>query len=791
MAAVTPADADLLRAARIPGVGGLYFIGPFTPRITFYSQQVRALLLARALHAGDQIKPNERVAIVGAGAAGSTMAVALALLGYRVTLYDSADDILHLQSDSSRLLHPHIYEWPRLGSLDESAGLPILDWKAGTGSDVCTDLRNQFHPTLAALTNLIFKTGHTLKDIVQHGSEWELTLDSAAAPAPQRFDHVVLAMGFGEEFPCGSLAPEDYWKPGAIGTGSTEAVAGTRYVVSGNGDGALTVTLQLLIKDFRHEAFTRDFLNLFTRDQLRKAAEAAFEGAPFEADVEPNLRTHVLPILVSYGVLDELRLRLRKDRLVTVNSEGPLFSAGRASQLNQCMVLAVLEAAVLEGVQVCRSRGFVSTCNQTPDGVILTGTQLSGVPDVTAYKHAIFRHGPDTLGRYAPAGNLIAQYKDHVKALLANEEAFRTPPALDDATYNLFETLKISRLANITSQPQLKAAAEQSQRVIEIAIDPAAHILVERGCRRVSEIADECERLSDRFTIDLHISPDSFPNSADLVRLARCSAGRIELRAGAGVHSAWKTKCGPIAVAPAPSSIRSVVEYSDVGLSGYVDAALLRLLDDRLKIAVCSGAATPIGAISPTIMSHVQSTWHAWKAKLDADTDLRFDFLRWLANVEQQMPQPWDGDHATLQRMTNALIMTAAAHAGEPLDPCSAATGNLAFATSAIGLGTGCEAIGSESISVRTMPDDWGVDALILSAASDVVVEDPLGTILDAGEPGDSIKTARRVRPAIIQADRKWKDRLRGTLPDWIAAVASEFASWRKRQDDEAKRASE
>ena len=89
------------------------------------------------------------------------------------------------------------------------------------------------------------------------------------------------------------------------------------------------------------------------------------------------------------------------------------------------------------------------------------------------------------------------------------------------------------------------------------------------------------------------------------------------------------------------------------------------------------------------------------------------------------------------------------------------------------------------------MPDDWDVDALILSAASDVVVDDPLGTIMDGGDPADSIKTARRVRPAIIQADRKWKDRLRGPLPDWKAAVVREFASWRQRQDDEAKRASE
>lgn len=526
-------------------------------------------------------------------------------------------------------------------------------------------------------------------------------------------------------------------------------------------------------------------------DQLRNAAEAAFQGAAFKSNVEHRLRTHVLPVLESYGVLDELRPRLRKDRLVTVNSNGPLFSAGRASQLNQCMVLAVLEAAGLEGVEVSRSSGFVSACSQTPDGIILTGTTLSGAPDATAYKHAIFRHGPDTLTRYAPAGSLIAEYKNHVEGLVLNEEAFRTPPVLDDATYDLFENLKIARLASTTSKQQLLTAAEQSRRVIEVALDPAAHIVIERGCRRVSDIADECERLPERYTIDLHVGPAVLPDSADLVRLARCSAGRIELRTGADVRAAWESSFGPFSAAPAPSSIRSVVDYGDPNLKSYVDAALLRLLDEKLQEAISSGAATPIGAISPAILSHVQSTWLDWKAKLETHPKVRHDFLRWLANVDQQVARPWDGDHASLQRMTNALIMTAAAHAGEPLDPCSAATGNLGFATSAVGLGTGCEAIGSESLSVRTMPDDWDVDALILSAASDVVVDDPLGTIMDGGDPADSIKTARRVRPAIIQADRKWKDRLRGPLPDWKAAVVREFASWRQRQDDEAKRASE
>ena len=100
--------------------------------------------------------------------------------------------------------------------------------------------------------------------------------------------------------------PEDYWRPGAIGTPATERVAGTPYIVSGNGDGALTETLGLLISDFEHVAFTRKFLAFFSGDELRVAANAVFAGRNFGEDVEPHLRAQLLPKLNLIGVIDSL-----------------------------------------------------------------------------------------------------------------------------------------------------------------------------------------------------------------------------------------------------------------------------------------------------------------------------------------------------------------------------------------------------------------------------------------------------------------------------------------------------
>jgi len=780
--------ADRLDAARLPGTNGPYFIGPFMPRVTFYSQQVRALELAHAMHTLDVIDPGELVAVVGAGAAGATMALALALLGKQVTLYDPATQILSLQSASSRLLHPHIYEWPRLGSLENRAGLPIMDWTAASGGGVVTSLRTEFALARAPLANLAFAPAHRLQEIVPEGSGWRLRFSRPNAVEEERIvQHAVLAMGFGDERPAGTINPPDYWRPAAVGTAASEPIAGAAYVVSGNGDGALTETLGLLVSDFEHVTFTRRFLGFFRDDALRVATQTVFAAAAHLNDVEPALRAYLLPLLETHSILDRLRPMLRTDRSVTINSDGPLFSAGKASQLNQCMIFAVLKAAALEGITVRRSTGFVTNGLQSPVGAQITGTVLDGNADVSLYKHAILRHGPDTGARYGPAGALIGQYRTHVESLLASTPALAVPPQLSAATFALFEGLRIDKIADHASRVMQHELAATSRRHIEISIDPAAHVVVERGYLRIADIAHECERLTDRITIDLHALPKDFADAACLVRLARCSEGKIELRVGSAVSSAWMALSPGIAIAPAQVSVSAVRQYSPGVIGPAVDASLVRALDAAIQQAVVTGKAPPIGPIAPCVLAVVKATWTTWKTALAADAGLRYDFLRWLANVDQRVSSPWDGDRSTgvIQRMANALIMVAATHAEEAMAPSSDEFGNLSFASNAVALGTGCEAVGGAHLSVRRQPDDWGVDALILSAANEVVVQDPPGRVLDGGTRTSMMTAARRVRPAIIQNDGAWRGRLQQGLDAWKAAVAEEFAALRARQDAE------
>ncbi|MGU3543378.1 ABC-three component system protein [Methylobacterium sp. A52T] len=781
----SPTPKEILLSAGNPADPGLYFIGPHNRRITFYSQQVRALRLAQAMDTLSAIKAGEKVAIVGAGAAGATLATALALLGRNVTLYDPALEILQLQSASTRLLHPHIYEWPMLGSLDDRAGLPILDWKAGNAGEVCASLRSEFAKMLAALPDLTFKPNHRLSSLAKAAGGWRLSLQSADSTEDRLFQHVILAMGFGEEKSCGAVTPEDYWRPSAIGTPATEPEAGAKYVVSGNGDGALTEVLGLLITDFEHVAFTRRFLGLFRDDDLRVAALQVYDGVPPDHDVEHDLNTKILPTLVLHGAIDALRNLVRKDRMVTLNSSGTLFPAGKAAQLNQCMVAAVLEAARREGITVRRTSGYINDVKGAVGSRTVVGTNVGSTPDNDAYKHVILRHGPDLAARYAPAADQLIAYGAHLKPLLVAYPELASPPAMTLDCFELFEKLRIEKTADHASKPHQLQIAEQNRHVVEVIRDAATRVVLERGNRTLDEIAADCETLPHRVTIRLHIPPSEVTTAEQLVKLARCSDGLVELAAHPEVRADWQALLPTIGAAPNFSSVRPARELSLAAFAGCVDQCLVRALDERIADTLKNGKSPMLGEISNEILAKVGETWAAWRIQLDGDAVLRFDFLRWLAHVDQDPVRPWDGDRACIDHLSNALIMAMAAHQAVPFVPISVEDGNLQFAANAVALGSGCDRIGSEPIAIRSEPDEWGVDALILSASSEVEVRNAAGRVMDGGIKGMALRTARRVSPAIIQNDRKWRLKLKGDLSSWLAAVDEEFQALRDRQDAE------
>ncbi|QQO35365.1 hypothetical protein JJC00_06735 [Bradyrhizobium diazoefficiens] len=781
---VLPFDDWLLIAGNSTD-SGLHFVGAFDRRITFYSQQVRALRLAHALSRPGKLKPTDNIAVVGAGAAGVTAALGLALLGNDVSLYDPAASILQLQSASPRLLHPHIYEWPRLGSLDDRSGLPVLDWSANHGGAVCTQLKADFHAAETRLPNLTFKPGQKLTSLDRVGTRWRLGLTTNGTPSFRQFDHVVLAIGFGDEIPCGAAIPVHYWKQNSTGSAAAEPHSPATYLVSGNGDGGLTDLLNLLIQDFDHVRFTRSFLDYFSDDALRVTTETACAGVTAGDDLEAAFNTNLLPLFDELGVLDRLSQHLRSDRKVTINSSGPLFAATKAAQLNQVMVFAVLEAAKQVARPVRRSSGQITDVVLGTGGFQVAGPSVAGGPLTETLEHVILRHGPDRALRYAPAGAYFTAYRAHATALFAARPDLNAPPILDRETYDFFEKLRIEKLEDHASQQASRASVASARATIVLEIDPAGHVPVERGSRRLLNIADSCERLTGNVILHLAMPPAKIAGSANLIRLARASGGRIALAAGPDGLSDWQKLVPTINAVPVAISYYPALALNMTGLDEAIDACLLRLLDQRVRIALASYHCDALGPLNPSIASAIEPTWTAWHASLKSDKTLLSAFLRWLANVEQYERSPWDGDHASVPHLATAVVMMLATHHGEPLEPAFVDRGNLKFSKNAVALGSGCQMIGQQLIAVWNQPDQWGVDALILSGSAEVEVLDPPGRILDGGKPAMGMAAARRVRPVVIRNDKQWRARLIGDLAGWKAAVEAEFSALRVRQDKE------
>ena len=358
------------------------------------------------------------------------------------------------------------------------AGLDIKQRRLVGGLAVRADFE-RLRPSLA---NLSVKFGHKLSGITRTGNGWRLSLEANGASEDRLYAHVILAMGSWDELPCGAAKPEDYWRPGSVGTPATEPEAGVTYIVSGNGDGALTEILALLIEQFEHVTFTRRFLSFFGGDDLRTAAEQVFECASPNHDMEKDLQAKLLPMLTLHGVIDELRGSLRKDRAITLNSNGPLLAADRAAQLNQCMVFAVLQAAEVEGLVVKRTSGFVTGVVGTVGAMQLSGIAASGKPVNDVYKHVIVRHGPDLARRYEPAQDLLKAYKAYILPFLASNPAVAAPPVLPvDCFEVLSQRLRIEKTADHASKPHQLNAAERNSHMIEVVEDVATHVIVEKG----------------------------------------------------------------------------------------------------------------------------------------------------------------------------------------------------------------------------------------------------------------------------------------------------------------------
>jgi Alanine dehydrogenase/PNT, C-terminal domain len=121
----------------------VYFLGPFAERVSFASQQRRALNLLWARERTKSVS-GKQVAIIGGGVAGLTAAAAAITCGADVTVFEKEYELCSSQREThTRYIHPSINFWPQ-EPLRVITDWPFLNWYAAPCRAVISEVERQW-----------------------------------------------------------------------------------------------------------------------------------------------------------------------------------------------------------------------------------------------------------------------------------------------------------------------------------------------------------------------------------------------------------------------------------------------------------------------------------------------------------------------------------------------------------------------------------------------------------------------------------------------------------------------
>jgi hypothetical protein len=448
-----PTDVEVLQSCQVSDSGNLYVVGCLERRVTLYSQQVRALNLVSALIDAGRITRETKVAIVGGGAAGLTAAAAIAVAVPDVQtldVYERKPEPLHLQLRSrDRYLHPHLYDWPQPGSLQQTAGLPLLDWSAGSAGEVAQQILQEFE-RITASTRIRLQTEQRVDRIEDFGPGMGCRLRVASHSASgYRYDICLLCIGFGDELlSSGNERNHSYWDANLSASPLRGAADSQSIFVSGRGDGGL-VDFMIAAFDGRSHA---EILQLVTghpglaeveRVLLEVEAEVWQPGSTL--DIEDAYHRRLRPVLPA-TLLADVAAALRRNADVLLHTRDRHLFRKDTAVLNRFIVFLALAASHQYGLHALRR---VTDCEISGDPLdpafrLTDGTRVR--PD-----RRYLRFGTDTATHHAP-------FKAHIDAFAARRptetEAFRpATPQLSNSARERFATIPTRRTATSASLP--------------------------------------------------------------------------------------------------------------------------------------------------------------------------------------------------------------------------------------------------------------------------------------------------------------------------------------------------
>lgn len=643
-------------------------IGAFDSRITFYTQQVRALQLVHALREQGILYDGLRVSVVGGGAAGVTAAAAAALIvGANVDLYERGDEVVPLQrATSRRQLDPHIYGWPAVGSDDPIAALPLLDWASGPSRAVRDDVKAEFEAIIQA-------TAPRLKVHVRHNVVASRTAGAAVqldfhrdvrageepdAPDGHKFgqatfDVLLLAFGFGLE-PVQAIPgvqSASYWDEAGIPVAEFAGRPTPRFLISGNGDGGLIDLVAAASANFDHARTIGDIVRQPNIDQIApqlleidRQAFAAFQagnGFDFLAAYDASLRADLLGL----GLFDLVANRLRPGvRLVLQTLRPEVFSIETAT-LNRLAAYLVIRACE-DGAQTdfTHVHGADLTPIPQPAGAdyqaplwFVCAGQTFGVD------RAIIRRGPERAVARAPFVDLIAGYDIAHTDWRQLHGADAIVPKLSTDAYQSF--LGLARNHHLPVAGHLQRSLHQHLPVV-VRAQAGAGLIRWSGDLMPERIADAWAAGINSVEVLAPGTPASLgPVAPALVRLVLHS-GRATLVSDPGT---WRAFADPLTSASAHTQHLAslAIRAGPVGgtqnlrqepaatvattLHSAMNRWMLSSIDMIVQAYTASGRdpSNVIGFVAAQdLRQRMRDIWAAWNAQFLANNELLDRFLR-------------------------------------------------------------------------------------------------------------------------------------------------------------------
>lgn len=710
---------DVIVGAASQAHPGLYVLGCYDKRITFYSQQVRALSLVHALHSEGYLNAPKRIAVVGAGAAGTTAAAALALITKsEVNLFERSHELMPIQrATRQRNIDPHIFDWPEWDTDDPLADLPILDWSAGPAQDVRSAVASAFEHMSGALSPRLRKRmRHRVTAINPERKSFELVFERDAEPGEHgdsveerdRYDIVFIAIGFGLE-PKQTLLGiqnQSYWSDAGIPTAEFEGRAKPRFFISGNGDGALIDFVAAASEDFnhahmiatitKHPGIDEVFDSLRGIDVRARAMEAT--GVRF--DLLAAYDAEVLLKLKALGLIQAVAGRLRPGvQLVLQTRHSELFNSA-SSVLNRLAAYLTIEA--------CKARPHHSfthiSCSDVrivtqPDDCPYEANHWLECDGVTIGAHSvIIRRGTDQAAARLPFANVLSGFeRDHQAWLNLHGDATLVPRLSIEAR-GLFDSRARGMQVPSGAVTQTVAHAPLAH---SIQIRPVQGAVRWSGSIVAAEVAAVWSNTASKLHIFCTDDPSSYgPVASAIVRLAthasnckivadpalwRSFAERLSSESlhAEGLLSPDIESGSPMAVSRDP-----VTESLDK-MARTIHNALDRWTIDSIDNHVVGYLATGrdpgrrVGfTTAPTLREKMRPIWLDWKASFGDDDVMLGRFLRLLTcalddDDSIELAHVLVGPKKISSLVRGTTVALAIAAAWETLAPSDLGPGNL------------------------------------------------------------------------------------------------------------------